>query len=100
MTAPQPMGQGLAGQTRFMPPASVSILLSALTIYGNHLATNNEIKANVVVGGGFVIIVLAVINTMSTGMADVFALLLFIVIFLKYGPAVLTAIGIATQGGQ
>lgn len=100
MTAPQPIGQGLAGQTRFMPPASVSILLSALTIYGHHLATNQEIDAPVVIGGGFVIICLAVVNTVSTGAADVFALLLFIVIFLKYGPAVLTAIGIATQGGQ
>jgi hypothetical protein len=94
-----PMGQGLAGETHFMPPASVSLLLSAMTIYGNHLATNQAISSRVVIGGGFVVISLAIVNTMSTGMADVFALLLFIVIFLKYGPAVLTAIGIATQGG-
>jgi len=100
MTAPssQGWGSGLGGNVRLLPPASVSILLSALTIYGHYLVTDEEISANVVVGGGFVILCLAVVNTMSTGLADTFALLLFIVLFIKYGPAILTAIGIATQG--
>jgi hypothetical protein len=82
-----------------MPPAAVSLLLSAMTIYGNSLVTDTSVSEPVVVGGGFVIICLAVVNTVSTGMADVFALLLFIVIFLKYGLGILNAIGIATQGG-
>jgi hypothetical protein len=89
---------GLAGEVHLMPPASVSLLLSAMTIYANSLATDTSVTENVVIGGGFVVISLAIVNTISTGLADVFALLLFIVIFLKYGLTILTAIGVAQTG--
>lgn len=87
-----------AGQTRVVPPANVTIILSVITIYGSHLVTNAPISQQMVVGGAFVILALAVTNTVNPGLADMFSLLLFIVIFLKYGVSILTGIGIATQG--
>jgi len=98
MTAPEPILPH-AG-VKLVPPASVSIILSAMTIYANSLATDQPVTERVVVGGGFVIISLAVMNTVSPGLANTFALLIFIAIFLKYGLTVLIAIGAATGGTQ
>jgi hypothetical protein len=95
----EPSGTLPAANARLVPPASISIILTAMTIYGNHLVTDDPVSQPMVIGGGFVILSLAVMNTVSSGLADVFALLLFIVAFLRYGPAVLTAIGIVTLGG-
>lgn len=99
-STPQP-GDGTlpSANARLIPPASVSIILSAMTIYANHLITDEPVGEPVIVGGGFVILSLAVMNTIASGLADVFALLLLVVIFLKYGLTILNAVGIATLGG-
>jgi ABC-type multidrug transport system permease subunit len=78
----------------------VSLILSALTIYGGHIVADAPINEHVIVGGGFVILSLAVVNAITPGLADVFALLLFIVVFLKYGLEILVAIGIAAGGSN
>lgn len=95
-----PTGMQSAGlpesNARLIPPASVSVILSALTIYGGYLVGESSVSEPVVVGGCFLILCLAVMNTISPGLADTFALLLFIVIFLKYGLKILEAIGVAT----
>lgn len=89
-----------SGQARLVPPAAVSLILSAMTIYGGHIVDDVPINQHVVVGGGFVILSLAVVNTISPGLADVFALLLFVAVFLKYGLGILVAIGIAAGGSS
>jgi hypothetical protein len=67
-----------------------------MTLYGGYLVGEASVSEPVVVGGCFLILCLAVMNTISPGLADTFALLLFIVIFLKYGLKILEAIGVAT----
>lgn len=99
MSSPEPSGLPDAN-VRVIPPASVSIILAALTVYGGSVTDQNTISEGVVVGGCFVILCLAFIHSISPGFADTFALLLFVVIFLKYGLGILQAIGVAASGSD
>lgn len=99
MTSPDP-GTGLPpAQARVIPPASVSILLGVITVYAGHVVEDAPVSERVVVGGAFLILGLSVMHYVSPGLADVFALLIFIVILLRYGVGILQNIGLAT-GGQ
>lgn len=99
MTTPDP-GTGLPpAEARIIPPASVSVLLGVITVYAGHVVENAPITERVVVGGAFLVLGLSVMHTVSPGLTDVFALLIFIVILLRYGVGILQNIGLAT-GGQ
>lgn len=96
MTSPDP-GTGLPpAQARVIPPASVSVILGVITVYAGHVVEDTPITERVVVGGAFLVLALSVMHYVSPGLADVFALLIFIVILIRYGVGILTNIGLAT----
>ena len=98
MTSPDP-GTGLPpAQARVVPPASVSIILSVITVYAGHVVEDAPITERIVVGGAFLVLGLSVMHYVSPGLADVFALLIFIVILLRYGVGILTNIGLVAGG--
>lgn len=99
MTSAQPSSLP-DSNVHLVPPAAVSLILSAMTIYGASITNQTTISEGKVVGGSFVILSLAVVHTISPGLADTFALLLFVVIFLTYGLRILQAIGISAAGGS
>lgn len=99
MTSPDP-GTGLPpADARVIPPASVSVILGVITVYAGHVVENQPVTERVVVGGAFLVLSLSVMHYVSPGLADVFALLIFIVILLRYGVGIFRAIGLST-GGQ
>lgn len=99
MTNPDP-GTGLPpAEARVVPPASVSVILGVITVYAGHVVENQPVGERVVVGGAFLVLGLSVMHYISPGLADVFALLIFIVILLRYGVGIFRAIGLST-GGQ
>jgi len=98
VTSPDP-GTGLPpAQARVVPPASVSIILSVITVYAGHVVEDAPITERIVVGGAFLVLGLSVMHYVSPGLADVFALLIFIVILLRYGVGILTNIGLVAGG--
>lgn len=100
MTSPDP-GTGLPpAEARVVPPASVSVILSVITVYAGHVVEDQPITERVVVGGAFLVLGLSVMHYVSPGLADVFALLIFIVILLRYGVGIFQAIGLSTSGGS
>ena len=100
MTTPEPSASGLPpAQARVIPPASVSVILGVITVYAGHVVEDQPVTERVVVGGAFLVLGLSVMHYVSPGLADVFALLIFIVILIRYGVGILTNIGLAT-GGQ
>lgn len=100
MTTPEPGGNGLpAANARVVPPAAVSVLLGVITVYAGHVVEDSPITERIVVGGAFLVLGLSVMHYISPGLADVFALLIFIVILLRYGVGIFTNIGLAS-GGQ
>jgi len=76
----------------------VSIILSVITVYAGHVVEDAPITERIVVGGAFLVLGLSVMHYVSPGLADVFALLIFIVILLRYGVGILTNIGLVAGG--
>lgn len=83
---------------RVVPPAAVSVMLGVLTVYGGHVVEDTPITERIVIGGAFLILGLSVMHSVSPGLSDVFALLILIVIVLRYGVGILQNIGLSTQG--
>jgi hypothetical protein len=97
MTQPDPIIP--PAQVRFFPPAGVSLILATGVVWAGRTVRDEEITEGLVVAGAFVVIVIAVINVISPGLAAAFAGLIFIATVLAYGLDILTSIGLATQEG-
>lgn len=83
--------------TRYLPPAGISLLLAAGTVWLGKEIREEPINERIVISGGFLIFSIAYINLFSHSFANAFALLLFIVVVLKYGIDILQYTGL--QGG-
>jgi hypothetical protein len=97
MTQPDPVIP--PAQVRLVPPAGVSLILATGTVWAGRTVRDEPITEGLVVAGAFVVIVIAVINVISPGLAGAIALLIFVATVLAYGLDILTSIGLATREG-
>jgi hypothetical protein len=88
-----------SGEANFFPPAGISLILSAGTVWAGRTAQDKPITEALVISGVFIVLATAVVHTMAPGFADAFSMLIFVAVFLAYGLDILISVGIATQNG-
>ena len=86
-------------EVRFFPPAGVSLLLAAGTVWAGRTVKDQPITEHIVVAGAFIILATAIVNQISSGFAAAFSMLIFVATVLAYGLDILISVGIATQNG-
>ncbi|MGE3429261.1 MAG: hypothetical protein AB7I44_21140 [Hyphomicrobiaceae bacterium] len=97
MSSPEPVIP--SAQVRIFPPAGISLILAAGTVWAGRTVRDEPITEGLVVAGSFIVISTAIVNQVSRGFAAAFAALIFIAAFLAYGLDILRSIGVASQEG-
>lgn len=96
MSSPQPVIP--PAEVRIFPPAGVSLILAAGTVWAGRTIRDEPITEGLVVAGSFIVFATAVVAQISRGFAAAFAALLFVVAFLAYGMDILRSVGAASKG--
>lgn len=96
MSTPEPVLP--PAQVRVFPPAGVSLMLAAGTVWAGHVVRDEPITERLIVGGSFIVLATAIANQISRGFAQAFSMLIFVVVVLAYGVDILTSIGLTTKG--
>lgn len=89
-----------SGEVNLFPPAGVSLMLAAGTVWAGRVVEDKPITEQLVVAGAFIVLATAIVHAMAPGFADAFSLLIFIAVFLAYGLEILVSVGIATGSAQ
>jgi hypothetical protein len=89
MTTPQS-----GGWTRLMPPASVSFAMTVITVsLGRSLRNQDVVNQRMVTAFVLILLTLGFMNSVDPGFAGAFSLLIFVAVFLTYGPDIMRYVG-------
>lgn len=78
----------------FAPPASTSIILiTGTTIIGMALRGDDVVNPRMITAFVLLLISIAVLNAIDPNFASVMALLIFVAVFLAWGPDILRYVG-------
>lgn len=88
-----------SGEARLFPPAGVTLILAAGTVWAGRVVQDKPITEQIVIAGAFVVLATAVVNQISPGFAAAFSMLIFVAVVLVYGIDILTSVGLSTQNG-
>ncbi len=85
----------------FAPPASSTFILTVVTVsVGRSIRDQEVVNPRTVTAFVLILLTLGLLNSFDPGFAAVFSLLIFVAVFLTYGPDIMRYLGYNLQSGE